>query len=520
MSDSQKKIGQFIKQLRNSKGLTQKEFAKLLNTSQSAVARMERGGQNFTTNELAKISNVLNHKILAISDSIDFQINGGKKLHGSISTNTSKNGALALMVSALLNKGITVLRDVPRIEEVNRMIELFEAIDVSVRWLNQDDLEIKPPKKINTENLMHDSAGKIRSGLMLIGPLSHFVKSFKLPHAGGCKMGARTIAAHKFGLEELGMKITTEAEAYKIENLPTSKSGKSPKISTDVANENCAQKVVMYEMGDTATINVILRAALLPQMTEISFASANYQVQDVCFFLERLGVKIEGIGTTNMTIHGISKIDTSIEHFVAEDPIESMMFISAAIVTNSTLNIKRCPIDFLALELLKLQKMGLNYEKSPEYFAKNGRTKLVDIKIKPSNLMAPDDKIHAQPYPGINTDNLPFFVPICAVAEGRTLIHDWMWENRAIYFTELNRLNAKIDLADPHRVYVTGPSNLKPAQIVCPPALRPAMIILIAMLATKGTSILRNVYSIKRGYEEIADRLNSIGADIKVVKGF
>src|SRR5690606_10032763 len=125
----------------------------------------------------------------------------------------------------------------------------------------------------------------------------------------------------------------------------------------------------------------------------------------------------------------------------------------------------------------------------------------------------------ALPYPGINTDNLPFFVPIATQTEGTTLIHDWMWENRAIYFTELNRLGANVVLADPHRVFITGPTKLKGAQVVCPPALRPAMIILIAMLAAEGESILRNVYSINRGYEDVAKRLNSIGADIEVLKG-
>jgi UDP-N-acetylglucosamine 1-carboxyvinyltransferase len=165
----------------------------------------------------------------------------------------------------------------------------------------------------------------------------------------------------------------------------------------------------------------------------------------------------------------------------------------------------------------KLKAMGLTYDTSKVYLAHNGHTKLVDITVHPSKLKSAGDKIHAQPYPGINTDNLPFFVPIATQAVGTTLIHDWMWENRAIYFTELNRLGANITLADPHRAYVTGPTKLKAAQIVCPPALRPAMIILIAMLAAEGTSILRNVYSINRGYEEIAKRLNTIGAKVEVI---
>ena len=195
-----------------------------------------------------------------------------------------------------------------------------------------------------------------------------------------------------------------------------------------------------------------------------------------------------------------------------------MLFITAAIMTHSKLLIRRVPIDFLKVELLKLEKMGLHYNMSRNYLSDNGRTKLVDITIKPSKLKALYDKIHAQPYPGINTDNLPFFVPIVTQAVGTTLIHDWMWEDRAIFFTELNRLGASVRLADPHRVFVDGPSKLKGAQIVCPPALRPAVMLMTTMLGAEGKSVLRNVYAINRGYEDIVGRLNRIGAKIKILK--
>jgi UDP-N-acetylglucosamine 1-carboxyvinyltransferase len=498
----QEKIGLLIKSLRIEKGLTQSEFAKMLKTSQSAVARMETGGQNFTTAEIAKISDVLNRKIISIDQSMDFEIAGGKKLSGSVSINTSKNGALGLMAASLLNKGKTVLHDVPKIEEINRLVEVYEMIGVSVKRVADKDLEIKVPEKINYEKLMNESVQKIRSGLMLIGPLLHLIDKFNLPHAGGCKMGERTISAHKYALEELGAKIKVNKDDYEIS---------SKKLKP--------VEIIMYEMSDTATINVLLAAAKIPGQTQIKFCSANYQVQDVCFFLEKLGVKIDGIGTSTLVVEGVSEINENIDHSVSEDPTEAMFFIASAIVTNSSLVIKRCPIDFLALEMMKLKKMGLKYKQSKVYKSKNNRTDLVDIEIMPSKLVALPDKIHTQPYPGINVDNLPFFAPIAAVVEGQTLIHDWMWENRAIYFTELNRLGANVNLADPHRVFVTGPTKWKASQIVCPPALRPATIILVAMLACPGKSVLRNVYSIRRGYEDIAERLNKLGAEIRVVKG-
>jgi UDP-N-acetylglucosamine 1-carboxyvinyltransferase len=501
MNIQQKQIGEFIKDLREKKGMTQDDFAKVLATSQSAVARMEKGEQNFSTEILSKISNVLGHNVVCINDSIDFQVTGGKKLHGSIKTNFSKNGSVGLLCASLLNSGITTLHGIARIEEVYRVIEILESIGVKIKWQGQNTLIINPPKEFSLEKINVDSAMKTRSVIMIIGPLIHLLKSFSIPHSSGCKLGKRTISAHTYALEDLGVKIKTTNSKYEI-------SSKKLKPA----------KIVMYEAGDTACENILMAASKIEGKTTLQFASANYMVQEICFFLEKLGVKIEGIGTSTLIIHGIKEININIEYWNSEDPIESMMFISAAIVTDSLLTITRCPIDFLSLELEKLKRMNLKYKILKKYKSHNERTNLVDLQIMPSRLKALEDKIHANPYPGINMDNLPFFVPIAIKAKGQTMIHDWVYENRAIYFTELNRLGANITLADPHRVYIQGGTPLKSAQVVSPPALRPAMIILIGMLGASGTSILRNVYMISRGYEEIAERLNSIGADIKILK--
>lgn len=491
------KIALLIRDLRQKKGLTQKEFAEKLGTSQSAVARIEKGEQNLSTSQIIKISDVLNHKILSLSRSTDFRIEGGHQLKGSVMTNTSKNGALGLLAASLLNRGTTVLHGIPKIEEVARMLEVLKSIGVTVEHQGEQTIKITPPSRFSIDTILADSAKKMRSVLMLIGPLLHKEKKFALPHAGGCNMGERTISAHEHGLKALGVDIETTQHEYVV------------------TGKNLAPaEIIMYEASDTAAINVLLAAALVPGITQIKYAPPNYQVQDVCFFLEKLGVRIDGVGTTTLTVHGVKDISMNVEHYNSEDPIESMMFIAAAATTHSKLTILRAPIDFLETELLKLSYMGLTTTLSKPYLAKNGRTKLVDITVHPSQLVASPVKIHPLPYPGLNIDNLPFFVPIASQAEGTTLIHDWTWENRAIYFTELNRLGADVKLADPHRVFVTGPTPLRGAQVVAPPALRPAMIVLIAMLAAKGTSVLRNVYSIERGYERIADRLTQIGAKV------
>jgi UDP-N-acetylglucosamine 1-carboxyvinyltransferase len=145
---------------------------------------------------------------------------------------------------------------------------------------------------------------------------------------------------------------------------------------------------------------------------------------------------------------------------------------------------------------------------------------LVDLKLKASTLVAPAEKVHSRPYPGLNADNLPFFAVIATQAAGQTLIHDWMYEKRAIYFTELDKLGADTVLADPHRIFINGPTPLRANELVCPPALRPATILLIAMLGATGRSVLRNIYSINRGYENLVARLASLGADIKYLDEF
>jgi len=335
---------------------------------------------------------------------------------------------------------------------------------------------------------------------MLISGLIKNSKKYFIPQAGGCKLGARTIKPHLFAIEKFGLKIKVTECGFEINS----------------ENFKPADKIVLYESGDTVTETALIAAAQVAEKTIIKMATANYMVQDVCFFLEKLGVKIKGIGTGTLEITGVKEINKNVTYEISEDPIEAMFFISTAIVTKSKLIIERCPIEFLELELLKLEKMGQKYNTLKEYKAKNGKTDLIDLEIIPSKLVAPEDKIHGLPFPGINMDNLPFFVPIVSLAEGRTLIHDWAFENRAIYFLDLNRLGAKITLLDPHRVYVEGPVSFKAAEMMSPPALRPAAIILVAMLAAPGESILRDVYSINRGYENLEERLKSVGADIEL----
>ena len=505
MADYKGRIGNLIRDARKHRGLTQHQLAELLGTSQSAINRIEKGHQNLSLEMLARIGAALDSEIVALgAGPTHLRVDGPTTLSGSIDVKTSKNAGVALLCASLLNKGRTTLRKVARIEEVNRLLEVLNSLGVATRWVGDDnDLEIVPPAELNLATIDEAAARRTRSVIMFLGPLLHRYDEFELPYAGGCNLGERTVEPHMSALRPFGLDVKATDGSYHA--------------TVDRTIEP-TRPIVLTERGDTVTENALMAAALHPGTTVVRNASSNYMVQDLCFYLQKLGVRIEGVGTTTLRITGKASIDVDVDYSPSEDPIEAMSLLAAAIVTKSEITIRRVPIEFLEIELATLEEMGFRYDRSEEYVANNGETRLLDLTTHPSDLRAPLDKIHPMPFPGLNIDNLPFFAVIAAVAEGQTLLHDWVYENRAIYLTELNKLGAQVKLLDPHRVLIDGPTHFSGAEIVCPPALRPAVVILLAMLASKGTSVLRSTYVIHRGYEDLAERLNQLGANIETFR--
>jgi len=503
--DYKGRIGNLIRDARKHRGLTQLQLAERLSTSQSAINRIEKGHQNLSLEMLARIGSALDSEIVALgAGPTHLRVTGPTTLSGSIAVKTSKNAGVALLCASLLNRGRTTLRKVARIEEVNRLLEVLTSLGVQARWLNDDnDLEIIPPAELDLAHIDEDAARRTRSVIMFLGPLLHRAESFELPYAGGCNLGTRTVEPHMAALRPFGLEVKATEGSYHAQ------------VDSAVTP---TRAIVLTERGDTVTENALMAAALHSGSTIIRNASSNYMVQDLCFFLQRLGVDVRGIGTTTLTVTGCDQIDLDVDYAPSEDPIEAMSLLAAAIVTSSSITIERVPIEFLEIELALLEEMGLRYTRSEEYVARNGHTRLVDLTTYPSVLHAPLDKVHPMPFPGLNIDNLPFFAVIAAVAQGQTLIHDWVYENRAIYLTDLNKLGGKVTLLDPHRVMVEGPSSFSGTEMMCPPALRPAVVLLLAMLAAKGTSVLRSTYVIHRGYEDLAERLNLLGANIETFR--
>ncbi len=506
MLTTPRSVGALIRDARKQRGLTQHQLAELLNTSQSAIHRIEAGNQNLSLEMINRIATALESDILSRGKgAMHLRIQGGRKLAGAIDVRSSKNAAVALLCASLLNHGTTTLRGIARIEEVNRLIEVLESIGVECRWSeDRVNLTIRRPAALNLEAMDVDAARRTRSVIMFLGPLIHAALAFQLPYAGGCDLGTRTVEPHLQALRPFGLTVHATEGFYQCDVTPT--------------DGGCVRHLTLTERGDTVTENAIMAAANTPGVTVIRNASPNYMVQDLCFFLDLLGVKLEGVGTTTLRIHGVERIDADVSYDISEDPIEAMSLLTAAIVTDSELTICRSPIEFLEIELALLEEMGLEFDLTEEYPSRNGHTRLVDITVHPSTLKASIDKIHPMPFPGLNIDNLPFFAVIAASATGATLIHDWVYENRAIHLVELNKLGAQVQLLDPHRVLVTGPTRWRGQEVISPPALRPAMCMLLAALAARGESVIRDVYVINRGYEDLPQRLTALGAQIETFR--
>lgn len=424
-------------------------------------------------------------------------VRGGKPLKGSIETSSGKNAPLAVLAGTLLVRGVSVLHNMSQVEEVQRLLEIMKSIGVTYEWTAERTLKVDTSGPLNMKAIDKKASRATRIVLLLMGALSAHEKQFKLYKSGGCKLGARTVRPHLMALEKFGINITNTSGYYDVKT-----------------NKLKAAELVMFESGDTATENAIMAAVLAPGTSVIKYASANYMVQDLCHFLNAAGAKISGIGTTTLTITGVKKLHGVKGYHIIPDPVDAMAWISLAITTKSPLTVKNCALDFLELELEHLRVMGQMFTLKNKRMSESGHFALADITLKPSELTALPTKLHGKPYPGLNIDNVPLFIPILSQAKGQTLVHDWVYENRAVYYLELQKLGAQVLLLDPHRALVTGPSKLRAGEVVCPQALRPGMAVLIAMIAAKGTSTLRQPYMIERGYEQLIERLQGVGVDI------
>lgn len=434
-----------------------------------------------------------------------WKIHGDHQLSGTVTTNGSKNSALAILSASLLVFEPIELANVPRISDVDDMVSILRSIGSEATWVDNNTLRLQRPPVLDVEALDVQAAQRTRAVVLLIAGLAIDHAEFTLPLPGGCNLGDRSLEPHIDALEQLGLDVCHQANGLHVRR---SEEGESEVM------------VTLVESGDTVTENAILAAVALNRgVVRICNASCNYMVQDLCLFLEKIsGASIEGIGSSRLTTRRCrAQVLSPITYPILEDPIEAFLFIAAAVVTKSHLRIQRVPVEFIALELRLLQKMGLEIQQGPRYSSASGVTLLCDLEVRAETAMlkALDSKIHPNIYPfGINVDNLPAFGPIAAVSGGQTLLHDWMYEQRAPYFALLEKFGVRVELLDNHRAHVYGSPELRAATCMLPPALRPASMLLLAALAAPGVSYLSDVGVISRGYEGLVGRLRELGARI------
>src|SRR3954466_10151997 len=370
-------IGLLVRDARRHRGLTQLQLAERLGTSQSAVARIEQGGQNLTLDLLGRLSAALGSELFSVGPSAPsgpthLRVTGARALHGSVTVKSSKNAAVALLCAALLNRGRTTLRNVARIVEVDRILDVLRSIGVDATWdATGRDLTLVVPDELDLAGIAADAARRTRSIIMFLGPLLHGYEEFRRPCAGGCGLGTRTVEPHMIALRPFGLQVEAHGGEYRAT------------VHADGPRE---RTIVLTERGDTVTENALLAAARADGTTTIRNASSNYMVQDLCLYLRLLGVEVRGLGTTTLVVRGRPVLDADVDYTISEDPVEAMSLLTAGIVTDSELTVRRAPIEFLEVELAVLSEMGLRHELSPEYLADNGHTRLADLTISPSAL--------------------------------------------------------------------------------------------------------------------------------------
>lgn len=414
-----------------------------------------------------------------------FRIEGGAKLSGEIEVRGSKNAAAPIIAATLLTKEPCILHNVPRIEDVFRLLEIIKSIGAEVEWIGERSIRIEA-KHLFPEKMSLEEARRVRMSVLLFGSLAARCDRFDLGHPGGCAIGARSIETHVDALEKLGIRITKHEKHYEID-----------------ATGRRAGKVVQREFSVTATEDVLMLAAALPGRTVIKIAAAEPHVEDLGNFLVAMGAKIEGLGSHTIVVDGGDLHGA--EHTIIPDPIEAATFLVLGAVTGSELSVIHAREDHLELVLEKMSDFGVSF-----------RIESDRITVFPAKQLVSPGKVKAELYPGLPTDALSLFAVLATRAEGDTLIHEHLYEGRFNYISEFEKMRVKATVLNPHQAVIHGPARLRGTTIKSFD-LRAGAALIIAALAAEGTTTIEDIYQVDRGYERIEERLQKIGAKIERV---
>ena len=423
-----------------------------------------------------------------------FIIQGGVPLSGEIVPAGNKNAALPILAACLLTEEELVVRNVPRIRDVQSMLGLLERLGVKVAWMGENELRLQADEISGTE-VDEELADRIRASFLIAGPLLARFGEVRMPPPGGDTIGRRRLDAHLDAFRDLGAKIDGDVWI----ELSAPPAGLKPK------------RIFMDEPSVMGTENALLAAALTPGPTTIVNAASEPHVQDLARLLCRMGAQVDQIGSNVMTVHGQDKLGGA-EHDVCPDHIEIASFMALAAATSGELRIRGVVQEDLEGIRRVFRRIGL------QTMIEGG-----DLLVPPEQkLTIRDDhgemtpEIDDGPWPAFPADLTSIALALATQADGTILIHEKMFENRLFFVDKLVAMGARITVCDPHRAIVSGPSRLHGARLESPD-IRAGMAMLIAALAADGTSEIGNVAQIDRGYERIDTRLRDLGARIERV---
>jgi len=426
-----------------------------------------------------------------------FIIQGGNSLQGEIKVAGFKNATTPILAATILTKEPVTLHNVPVIEDVKKMIQILVSLGVKITWLDKNSLKIDSAN-LDPEKLDMDLISTMRSSILLMGAMVGRFGRIKTKAPGGCQIGARSMDTHFKAFHKLGVQVDCDDKFYILEKVAPASS-----------------EIVMNEFSVTGTENIILASALNQGQVKIRVAAADPSVQDLCWFLQSMGLEIDGIGTHDLVIRGSNHLQGT-EYTIMPDPIETGTFIALAGLTRSKLLILNTAPYFLPLELEKFKEAGLKIEIQPLALSKQKNYQLANLLVDGKVNLKAIDKVHDMPFPGFAADLIQPFTAMMTQAKGTTLIHDWMYDGRTKYVSELKKMGADIMVSDPHRLVVLGPTPLYGKEVTSFD-LRAGATLIIAALAASGKSVIDNIYQVDRGYEFLDQRLAKLGAKIERV---
>jgi UDP-N-acetylglucosamine 1-carboxyvinyltransferase len=429
-----------------------------------------------------------------------FRIRGGTRLSGTIEPQGAKNEALQIICCVLLTAEQVTITNIPDIRDVNKLIELINAMGVKVTRNGPGSVTFQADA-VNLEYLQtrefQDKAASLRGSVMIVGPLLARFGTARIPKPGGDKIGRRRLDTHFIGLEKLGAQFDYDAETqfYRV-------SGKKLK--------GCFH--LMDEASVTGTANILMAAALADGTTTLYNAACEPYLQQLSSMLSRMGAKIEGQGSNLLRITGVKELRGT-DHRMLPDMIEIGSFIGMAAITNSDITIKNCRVDMLGIIPDVFGRLGIQMEISGDDIRVFGNEHYqISSFIDGSTLTVSD-----APWPGFTPDLLSIVLVTATQAKGTVLIHQKMFESRLFFVDKLIDMGAQIILCDPHRATVIGLDRQIPLKGIrmTSPDIRAGVSLLLAAMSAEGTSIIDNVEQIDRGYQNIDKRLNALGAKIE-----